>query len=179
MDWTKLLPTIGTFLGGPAGAIAGEGVAWLAGKLGASEKTVEGVKKVLSGMTPEQLIETKKLDIEFQEFCMTNDIKWAQLDADNVKDARAMQVAALSQDDVFSKRFVYYFITGWSVFSMLYFTVTTFAPVPDANMHNVNTVTGFLIGTALAGCFGYLLGTTARSQKKDEQINQLIQGGQK
>ena len=43
----KLLPAIGSFLTGPAGAIAGAGVEWLAGKLGAKESTVESIKQTL------------------------------------------------------------------------------------------------------------------------------------
>ena len=69
------LPAIGTFLAGPAGALAGSGIQWLAEKLGASEKTVEGIKQTLSGMSADQLLEAKKIDIEFQKFCLDNDIK--------------------------------------------------------------------------------------------------------
>ncbi len=75
MAWTDALPAIGSFLGGPAGMLVGSGVEWLAGKFGASDKTVEGIKQTLSGMTAEQLLDAKKLDIEFQKFCLDNDIK--------------------------------------------------------------------------------------------------------
>lgn len=75
MNWSDALPVIGTFLAGPAGGLAGSAVQWLAEKLGASEKTVEGIKQTLSGMTPEQLLEAKRIDIEFQKFCLDNGIK--------------------------------------------------------------------------------------------------------
>lgn len=75
MAWTDALPAIGSFLGGPAGNLVGSGIEWLAEKLGASDKTVEGIKQTLSGMTSDQLLEIKKLDIEFQKFCMDNAIK--------------------------------------------------------------------------------------------------------
>lgn len=74
-DWTAVLPAIGTFLGGPAGGLVGAGVEWLAGKLGASDKTVDGIKQTLSGMSAEQLLKAKELDIEFQKFCLDNGIK--------------------------------------------------------------------------------------------------------
>jgi len=74
-DWTAVLPAIGSFLGGPAGGLVGSGIEWLAGKFGASDKTVEGIKQTLSGMTSEQLLKAKELDIEFQKFCLDNDIK--------------------------------------------------------------------------------------------------------
>lgn len=75
MSWIEALPAIGSFLGGPAGLIAGSGIEWLAGKLGASDKTVEGIKQTLSGMTSDQLLEAKRIDIEFQKFAMDNGIK--------------------------------------------------------------------------------------------------------
>ena len=75
MAWTDTLPAIGSFLGGPAGNLVGSGIEWLAEKLGASDKTVEGIKQTLSGMTSDQIVELKKLDIDFQKFCLDNDIK--------------------------------------------------------------------------------------------------------
>lgn len=74
-NWYDVLPAVGTFLMGPAGGIVGSGVQWLAEKFGASEKTVEGIKQTLSGMTPTQLLEAKKIDIEFQMYCMDHSIK--------------------------------------------------------------------------------------------------------
>ena len=90
MDWTKTLPAIGAFLGGPAGQIVGSGVEWLAEKLGASNATVEGIKQTLSGMTPEQLLKAKELDIDFQKFCLNNKIQidLAQI-AVNVEEAKS------------------------------------------------------------------------------------------
>ena len=75
MNLLDALPAIGTFLGGPAGGLAASGVQWLAEKLGASEATVDGIKQTLAGMKPEQLLDAKKIDIEFQKFCMENGIK--------------------------------------------------------------------------------------------------------
>lgn len=93
MNWTTVLPAIGSFLGGPAGMIVGSGVQWLAEKLGASEKTVEGIKQTLSGMTAEQLLEAKKIDIDFQKFCLENSIKidLAQIVV-NQEEAKSMSV---------------------------------------------------------------------------------------
>ncbi len=75
MNLLDALPAIGTFLGSPAGGLAASGIQWLAGKLGASEETVEGIKQTLAGAKPEELITLKKLDIEFQQFCLDNGIR--------------------------------------------------------------------------------------------------------
>ncbi len=91
----------------------------------------------------------------------------------DVKDARAMQVAALQQEDKFSKRFVYYFITAWSLFSMAFMLSTTFLNIPVQNMRMVDTTQGFLLGTAVASMFAFLLGSTLRSRQKDDTIAKL------
>lgn len=90
MNWTSALPAIGTFLAGPAGGLAGSAIEWLAGKFGASDKTVECIKQTLSGMTAEQLLAAKKIDIDFQMFCLDNAIKldMAQI-AVNTEEARS------------------------------------------------------------------------------------------
>lgn len=71
----QLAPTILGFLGGPAGGLAGAALQWLAGKLGASASTVDAIKSALDGFKPEDHISLRKLDIEFQEFCLDNAIK--------------------------------------------------------------------------------------------------------
>lgn len=85
--------------------------------------------------------------------------------------ARKMQIAALQQDDVFSKRFIYYFAMGWSAFSMIFFMWASFGQV--ANQRIADTVLGFLLGTAIAGIFQFFYGSTSRSHKKDDTILQL------
>lgn len=98
MSWTDALPAIGTFLGGPAGTLAGAGIAWLANNLGASDDTVDSIKQVLSGMSPEQLLEAKKLDYDFQMFCKEHDIK--------------LQMAQIEVNKEEAKN-INWFISGW------------------------------------------------------------------
>lgn len=87
--------------------------------------------------------------------------------------ARKMQIAALGQDDLFSKRFIYVFAAGWSIFAMVFFCLVTFAEIPETNVRIADTILGFLIGTAIASIFNFFLGTTHRSQKKDDAIQAL------
>lgn len=102
MAWTDALPAIGSFLGGPAGGLVGSGIEWLAEKFGASDKTVEGIKQTLAGMTPEDLLKAKQIDIEFQKFCLDNNIKLqlAQL-AVNTEEAKSAS----------------FFVAGWRPFT--------------------------------------------------------------
>ena len=87
--------------------------------------------------------------------------------------ARAMQIAALQQDDVFSKRFVYYFACAWSAFAMLYFTFVTFGTVPTSGTRMADTILGVLIGTVITGFFNFFFGSSARSAAKDVTIQKL------
>lgn len=87
--------------------------------------------------------------------------------------ARKLQTAALQQDDVFSKRFVYYFSIGWSVFAMAFMAVATLADIPEKNASTVSTIMGFLLGTAVSSIFSFFLGTTQANKSKDATIQQL------
>lgn len=100
-----------------------------------------------------------------------------QIDADVEKSylgdkdsARRMQMSALTQEDVFSKRFVYYFSAGWSVFAMVFMCIVTMVDIPKENVSNVNIILGFLLGTAVASIFSFFLGTTQTSKNKDSTI---------
>lgn len=89
-------------------------------------------------------------------------------DLENTKDARAMQVEALRQDDVFSKRFVYYLATFWSVMSMIYIFAITFFNI--VNERVADTILGFLLGTIVATIINFFFGSSQSSKNKTEQL---------
>ena len=91
----------------------------------------------------------------------------------DIDSARKMQIAALQQEDQFSKRFVYYFAIGWSAFAMFYFTLVTFSNVPPTGVRVSDTILGVLIGTVLSGFFGFFYGSSFSSRGKDLTINKL------
>lgn len=108
------------------------------------------------------------------------EIEMLRIDADldkaylaDTDSARKMQVAALQQDDLFSKRFVYYFSIVWSLFAMAFMAAATLMDVPDKNASTVSTILGFLLGTAVASIFNFFLGTSKSSQTKDATIQTL------
>ena len=91
----------------------------------------------------------------------------------DVQDARKMQIAALGQEDIFSKRFVYYFAAAWSIFSMLYFLAVTFYPPPSDGVRIADTILGVLIASVIGVMFSYFYGTTRSSKAKDDTISNL------
>jgi len=88
----------------------------------------------------------------------------------NTADARAMQVAALNQSDLFSKRFVMYLAMFWSVTAMLYIFLITFTTIPDLNVRFDDTILGFLLGTVVATILNFFLGSSASSKEKTEVL---------
>lgn len=107
-------------------------------------------------------LEAKRIDGEIEKAYLA--------DTDS---ARKMQIAALQQDDLFSKRFIYFFSIGWSVFAMAFMAVVTLCDIPEKNASTVSTIMGFLLGTAVSGIFNFFLGTSRSSQKKDAAIANL------
>lgn len=97
-----------------------------------------------------------------------NDLEKAYLQ--DVGNARDMQKAALAQTDNFSKRFIYYFSAFWSVFAAAYLIGITFIEIPANNTRVVDTVLGFLLGTAIAAMFSYFYGSSLGSKNRNDQV---------
>jgi hypothetical protein len=94
----------------------------------------------------------------------------------NTADARAMQVAALQQDDVFSKRFVYYLAAFWSLGAAVYIGFVTFGSIPAANVRFADTILGFLLGTVVATILNFFLGSSEGSKDKTAALKEAIHG---
>lgn len=96
MDWLKtLVPMLGTALGGPLGGAA---ASFIADKLGIEGKTIEAVNEVLNSgkLSPDQISQLKLAELDFKKFLEQNKIDLAQMDVDNTKSAREMQVTTKS-----------------------------------------------------------------------------------
>ena len=96
MDFLKsLAPLLGTALAGPFGGLA---ASFLADNLGVESKTVEAVTRALSDgkMTPDQVVQIKLAEIDFQKFTEANGITFEQLSVQNTQGARDMQIATRS-----------------------------------------------------------------------------------
>jgi hypothetical protein len=93
----------------------------------------------------------------------------------DTQNARNMQVEALKQSDVFSKRFLYYFSIGWSLLVAVYIGFITFADIPKDNVRFADTILGFLLGTILATMMNFFYGTSKSSQNKDDVIKGVVE----
>ena len=88
----------------------------------------------------------------------------------NTANARAMQTAALQQDDRFAKRFVMYLATFWSLAAVVYIFLITFTFIPEMNVRFADTILGFLLGTVVATILNFFLGSSASSKEKTEVL---------
>lgn len=138
---------------------------------GGADKALE----VISEKTGIDLAKAEELTPEQEKALREYDLQLKMLDFDrekaylaDVADARDMQKEALKQEDVFSKRFIYYFAIGWSLFSGAYIGAITFFAIPETSVRFADTILGFLLGTIMAGMFSYFYGSSKGSKEKTE-----------
>lgn len=85
--------------------------------------------------------------------------------------AREMQKTALAQEDLFSKRFVYYFAILIFSFSALVIAMLFFVSIPEENQRIVDMAIGIVVGTGLVSVIQFFFGSSKGSKDKSELIN--------
>ena len=154
----NIAPSLATVVAGPLGGAA---VSAIASKFGVAD-SVEAVAQAIAG-DPEAA--QKLAEIDLRKFELHNA---------NTSNARAMQVAALQQDDLFSKRFLMYFAIGWSVCAVVYIACITFAAIPPANIRFADTILGFVLGTIVSTLLNFFFGSAHGSTDKQETIKEVL-----
>lgn len=118
----------------------------------------------------EQMLQQFAIDKREQEL-KVDEMAYADTDS-----ARKMQIAALSQNDVFSKRFTFYFASAWSLAAVIYIGFITFSVIPEANIRFADTILGFILGTVVATIINFFFGSSRQSQAKDSTIAEAVKG---
>lgn len=169
----KAAPILGTALGGPAGAALGTMVA---GALGVDNEPDAVAAAVAND--PQAALKLKELYLNNEQDIREHAFKVMDAELKDIQNARGMQTAALGQDDLFSKRFIYYFATFWSVMACIYVACITFGTIPTDNVRFADTCLGFVLGTIVSSIMMFFFGTTVGSGNKtkmqDQMINKLI-----
>ena len=162
MDWLKTIaPLLGTALGGPLGGAA---AAFIADKLGVSDKTVEAVSEVLNSgkMSPDQITAVKLAEIEFQKFLKDNAIKLEEVHAQDRANARNMATVTRSPIPA-----VLSLMVTLGYFGVLVGMMTDVLNVADSQALLI--MLGSL-GTAWGMVMAFWFGTTKSSGDKNEII---------
>ena len=149
----NIAPALATAVAGPLGGFA---VSAIASKLCVAD-TVEAVTKAISA-DPDAALKLAQIDLET-----------LKVEQANTADARAMQVAALQQSDVFSKRFTMYLTSFWSVCAAIYIGFITFSVIPEQNVRFADTILGFILGTVIATILNFWFGSSIGSKEKDKK----------
>lgn len=154
-------------------AVLAKGKDWL--------KDETGIDVDKASLSPEELEKLREYELEHEDRLMQLKFENNKLDAAvemaylaDVGNARSMQISALQQDDLFSKRFVYGFAITWSLFAAVYIASITFMEVPKDNVRFADTILGVLVGTVIGGMFNFFFGSSKGSQMKDETINNAL-----
>ncbi|MDD3443202.1 MAG: hypothetical protein PHW89_08060 [Sulfurimonas denitrificans] len=133
----------------------------------------EGIKKVTGidlnkkkELTPAEIQAIRDSEVKLREL----DYKELELEAKDRDSARQMQVAALSQEDLFSKRFVYYYASFITFVSFAYIFFITFGKIPEANVRFADTILGFLLGVGLSNIIVYFFGSSKGSRDKTDAL---------
>lgn len=145
-------------------------------KAGEIAGRVVGIAQSVTGTgSPDAALAVLKADpakvLEFQQHMADLEVELERMRYADIANARHLQETALNQDDLFSKRFIYWFAAAWSLFTMFYVTLVTFyTPNTPEGKSIAQTVLGFLLGTAVASIFMYFFGSTRTSDSKNRLL---------
>jgi len=160
---------LGEFLGRKLGGDAGAAVA---------EQVLSTAQVVTQTSSPQEALEALRTNADQAHALRLRLLEvheaGMRAEMEDRASARAMQVAALAQNDLFSKRFVYYFAIGWSLAAVLYFYLATFIEVPEKNLRMADTILGFLLGMVVPVIIAYFYGSSKGSFNKDQGMMTAI-----
>lgn len=153
------------------GILATNGLNLLAGAIQAKGKEVIedrlGVK-IPDNPDSKQLVELRALELKYETLLTEATVSMVKLEHENTASAREMQSVALQQADEFSKRFVYYLASVWSLFGIGYIIAITFATIPPENVRFADTCLGFILGTVVATILNFFFGSSQGSVKAQQ-----------
>lgn len=159
------IPSIAKLFGGDKAESAAKDVLNMAKDI-TGKDTEEDIFKALQS-DPQALVEWKKV-------VLNDKYRLDEMYLQDKQNARELQKEALQQDDLFSKRFLYYFASGWSLFAMCYLAAITFLNIPEANIRVVDTVTGFLLGTLISAIIQFFFGSSHGSSEKNKTQEDMV-----
>ena len=161
MDWMttlkQLAPTVASAFLGPLGGIA---VAAIGNVLGVSDATQDKIAEVIKNgqLTPEQISEIKKLELQYQENEQERGFRYAELEFKDRDSARAREVGAKDNTNK-----ILAFVVIGAFLAMVGATLLGYAKVESVL---AGTLVGYLSAKAeqvLAYYFGSSSGSRAKT----------------
>ena len=112
---------------------------------------------------------TKEDYAKWNEAAAKHEEFMAELDEKSRQRATDMQMKAMESDDPFVRRFLYYFISLWSLFAVIFIPSLIWVAIPESNVRFADTILGYVLGTIITGMFAFLLGSSQGSRNKDKK----------
>jgi hypothetical protein len=147
------------FLGKAKGVITSKGgdVAQLA--IAAATGDFKGALKEVGDILGADLTdEGKALSEEFKISIKEFELEHAKIEMADRDSAREMQSEALNQNDLFSKRFIYYLAAFWSVVGAAFVLLVFFVDIPEKNLRLVDTLEGFVLSGVVSTIIAFFYG---------------------
>lgn len=154
---------------------------------GATGGLLEGAKGIISQFVvdPTAKMEAEKalqeLEVKHAETMANIALEADRIEADieksylaDLDSARKMQIAALGQDDKFSKRFVYYLATGIIILTFIFDMCFFFIQYPERNHDIVNMIAGTLNSTGFAAVIYFFFGSSKSSRDNSEAMRKHL-----
>jgi hypothetical protein len=110
---------------------------------------------------------------ELQKEVINYEIELDKLHNEELANARNMQVEALKQDDVFSKRFNYYLAGGSILLGFIYLFAVTFLAIPTDSQRFADIGFGVISTVVFGQIYSFFYGSSQSSHKKSETIENL------
>jgi hypothetical protein len=155
-----------------ANAVLAKGKGWVEEKVGV---------KLDQPLSAEDTLKLRQFEMDHQEELLRLRQEDNRIDAElekaylqDVQDARGLQKAALAQDDLFSKRFIYYLAIFWSIAAAVYIGFITFGYIPEANVRFADTILGFLLGTLIATILNFFYGSSRGSSSTRQVLEDVV-----
>lgn len=156
-------------------AVLAKGKDWVEEKAGV---------KLDQPLSAEDMAKLRQFEMEHQEELLRIRIEEKKLGIEELQaymadtaNARDMQKAALTSDDAFVRRFIYFFAIFWSVASVSYIGFITFGTIPEQNVRFADTILGFVLGTLIATIVQFFYGSSKGSQDKTAALTKELEDG--
>ena len=104
---------------------------------------------------------------------------WIEQAYKDTADSRDMQKEALKQDDVWSKRFIYYFAGAWSLFAMIFIFAVSFGTIQPESVRFIDSTLGFLMGTVVSTVIQFFFGSSVTSRKRTDELVEGLKDARK
>ncbi len=121
----------------------------------------------------EQEYRFKVFETENYQKELDRQLDFYKLDADDRANARELNKSELAQDDIFIRRFRYYFALGITLGCIAYIGCVTFIDMPKENQRFADMCIGSLT-TIVLTIIAYFFGSSHNSSVKDDTIKKLV-----